>query len=427
MAKGSLRQRRDQALGSGAELFYDKPLEIVRGDGVYLFDSDGNRYVDMYNNVPCVGHANPAVVKAMAEQQATVNVHSRYLHEGIVTFAERLIGLNHDGIESVVFSCSGTEAVEVAIQIARLATGNRGLVCTDATYHGNSELVGSMSYLGNEPPETGDIRAFPFPELYRPLEEGLSEEELCEVYLARVAAAIGSLKADGPGFAALVVCSIFANEGPPEIPSGFMAKVTELVHREGGLVIADEVQSGYGRTGLWWGYEKTEFLPDIVVTGKPMGNGLPLAATATKKDFVDAFRAEKDYFNTCAATPLQAAVGMAVLDEIERLDLVRNAAEVGDRLTGQLKDRVSGNDAIGDARGYGLFLGVEMVKDSASKETDAALALSLSDRLKDRGFLVSYSGKFNNVVKIRPPLVFSHENADAFLAAFDECMEELSE
>ena len=425
MAYESLRRRRDLALGSGAELFYDTPLEIVRGEGVYLYDREGRRYVDMYNNVPCVGHANAAVVKAMAEQQATVNVHSRYLHEGIVAFAERLAGLHHDGIQSVVFSCSGTEAVEVAIQMARLATGARGLVCTDATYHGNSELVGSMSYLGSEPPANRNIRAFPFPDLYRPLEEGLSEDELCDAYLARVAAAIGSLKSEGTGFAALVMCTIFANEGPPEIPAGFMRRVTELAHREGGLVIADEVQSGYGRTGRWWGYETTGFLPDIVVTGKPMGNGLPLAATAARKEFVDAFRAEKDYFNTCAATPLQAAVGSAVLDEIERLDLVRNAAEVGGRLTRKLKQRVSQHDVIGDARGYGLFLGVEMVKDSMGKEPDAALTLLLSDRLKDKGFLVSYSGKYNNVLKIRPPLVFSHQNADDFLAAFDECMEDL--
>ena len=425
MGTSALQRRRDQALGSGAELFYDKPLEIVRGEGAYLFDSDGRRYVDMYNNVPVVGHANQAVVEAMAEQQATLNTHSRYLHEGIVAFAERLTSLYHDGIESVVFGCSGTEAVEVAIQMARLATGNRGLVCTDATYHGNSELVGSMSYLGDNPPQSGDVRAFPFPELYRPLEEGLSEDELSDAYVARVAAAIASLKAEGTGFAALVMCSIFANEGPPEIPAGFMAKVTELAHREGGLVIADEVQSGYGRTGCWWGYEKTDFLPDIVVTGKPMGNGLPISATAAKKDLVDAFRAEKDYFNTCAASPLQAAVGMAVLDEIERLDLVRHAADVGDRLTRKLKDRAADYDVIGDARGYGLFLGVEMVKDSASKKPDMDLTLALSDRLKDKGFLTSYSGKYNNVLKIRPPLVFSHEDADAFLAAFDKCMGEM--
>ena len=427
MGKGPLQHRRNLALGSGAELFYAMPIEIVRGEGIYLYDSDGRRYVDMYNNVPCVGHANPVVVKAMAEQQATVNVHSRYLHEGIVKFAERLTGLNHDGIESVVFSCSGTEANEVAIQMARIVTGNRGLICTDAAYHGNSEVVDSLSYVGLSPDESGDVRSFPFPELFRPLKEGVSEEELCEAYLARVAIAIESLKSAGTGFAALIVCPIFANEGVPDIPSGFMAKVTDLVHREGGLVIADEVQSGYGRTGRWWGYEFSEFRPDIVVMGKPMGNGLPLGATAAKKEFVDTFRTEKDYFNTCASTPLQAAVGMAVLDEIERLDLLRNASEVGARLTNELQGRIDRYPAIGDVRGCGLFLSVEFVRDSASKEPDAELTITLADRLKDKGFLVSWSGKYDNVLKIRPPLVFSDANADEFLVAFDECMEELRE
>ncbi|NNJ65013.1 MAG: aspartate aminotransferase family protein [Xanthomonadales bacterium] len=425
MTNDSLRNRRERALGSGAELFYDQPLEIVRGEGAYLFDAEGRRYVDMYNNVPCVGHANPVVVKAMADQQATLNTHSRYLHDGIVSFAERLAGLNHDGIESVVFSCSGTEANEVAIQIARLITGQRGLVCTDSAYHGTSEVVDSMSYVGLSPPVTGEIRSFPFPERYRPLEEGVSDEELCDAYLERLAAAIGSLKSDGPGFAALIVCPIFANEGVPDIPSGFMRKATELVHGEGGLVISDEVQSGYGRTGRWWGYEYTDFLPDIVTGGKPMGNGLPLSATATRKEFIDRFRTEKDYFNTCAASPLQAAVGMAVLDEIERLGLLDNAADVGARLLGELRQRVDRYDCIGDARGAGLFLSVEMVRDKSSKEPDRGLALSLSDRLKDKGFLVSYSGKYENVLKIRPPLVFSHADADEFIAAFDECMQEI--
>ncbi|RLA29411.1 MAG: aspartate aminotransferase family protein [Gammaproteobacteria bacterium] len=426
MAAESLQHRRDLALGFGAELFYDKPLVIVRGEGVYLYDRDGRRFVDMYNNVPCVGHANAAVVKAMAEQQATLNVHSRYLHEGIVTFAERLAGLHHDAIESVVFSCSGTEAIEVAIQMARTITGKRGLVCADAAYHGNSELVGSLTNVGRAGSETSEVRGFPYPDRYRPLGEGMDEEELCAAYLARVAAAIESLKTDGPGFAALIMCPIFANEGMPDIPAGFMSGVTDLVHREGGLVIADEVQSGYARTGRWWGYEYTGFRPDIVVMGKPMGNGLPLAATAASKDFVDTFRAKTDYFNTFSSSPLQAAVGMAVLDEIERLDLLKNATEVGGRLTRELKDRVDLHDAIGDVRGYGLFVAVEMIKDSDTKEPDAASTELLSNHLKDKGFLVSYAGKFNNVLKIRPPLVFSHENAAQFLVAFDECMEEMS-
>lgn len=422
MTPSPLESRRDLALGSGAELFYDTPIEIVRGKGVYLFDREGRRYVDMYNNVPVVGHGNAAVVKAMADQQATVNVHSRYLHEGIVAYAERLASLNHDDIDCVIFSCSGTEAVEVAIQMARIVTGNRGLICTDATYHGNSDLVGSMSYLGCPPSQTGDIRSFPFPECYRPLKKALDENDLCDAYLHEVAARIQSLKADGAGFSALIMCSIFANEGLPNIPSGFMHRVTELVHAEGGLVIADEVQSGYARTGHWWGYEATAYQPDIVVTGKPMGNGLPLGATAAKKEFVDVFRAEKDYFNTCAATPLQAAVGMAVLDEIKRLDLLNHVADVGGRLKRQLERRVDLHRSIGDVRGSGLFISIEMIKDGNKMEPDAVLALSMCEQLKDRGFLISYSGKYDNVLKIRPPLVFSHTNTDEFLQAFDECM-----
>lgn len=425
MAQRSLRHRRDLALGAGAELFYEDPLEFVRGEGAYLYDREGRGYLDMYNNVPCVGHANPAVAQAMAKQQATLNVHSRYLHEGIVTFAEQFAALHHDGIESVVFSCSGTEAIEVAIHMARVVTAKRGLVCSDATYHGNSELVGSMSYLWREPPEAGPIRAFPYPDCYRPLQEGLSEAELCERYLAHVTAAIESLEAEGPGFAALIMCPIFANEGVPDIPGDFMSRVTELVHNAGGLVIADEVQSGYGRTGQWWGYECSGFRPDIVVTGKPMGNGLPVSATAARRDFVDRFRADKHYFNTCAATPLQAAVGMAVLDEIQRLDLIRNANDVGTWLTNRLSERIERYEAIGDVRGRGLFISVEMIRGGDSKEPDARTARALSDRLKEKGFLVSYSGKYDNVLKVRPPLVFSDANAQEFLGAFDECMDEL--
>ena len=212
MKNSPLLLRREQALGVGAELFYDEPLHIVRGEGAYLYDADGRRYIDMYNNVPCVGHGNPVVAEAMARQQGTLNVHSRYLHEGIVSFAERLTGLQHDGIESAIFSCSGTEAVEVAIEIARVATGTRGIVCTDSTYHGSSAFVGQLSYMGRTSCESDEIRAFPFPEMYRPLVEGADDEEIGEAYLRTVRAAIDGLQQSGAGFSALIMCSILANE-----------------------------------------------------------------------------------------------------------------------------------------------------------------------------------------------------------------------
>ncbi len=374
----------------------------------------------MYNNVPCVGHAHPAVVEAMARQQATLNVHSRYLHEGVIDFAERLSGLHGSGIQSVVFSCSGTEANEVALRMARLATGKRGIVCTDETYHGNSELVGALTRTGAHQPARPDVRTFPFPELYRPLAPGVGESQSADAYLDRLAGAIRSLEEAGEGLAALIVCSIFANEGLPDVPPGFMRRAAEMVREAGGLVIADEVQAGYGRTGGWWGYDVTGFTPDIVVTGKPMGAGLPLAATAASKPLVDGFRAGTRYFNTFASSPLQAAVGMAVLDVIEREQLVRNAGAVGAALKAALLGRRDACARIGDIRGVGLFVGIEMVADRDSKTPDRDMAIEVVNRLKDKGFLTSNAGAFGNVVKIRPPLVFSKQNAEDFLAAFDE-------
>ena len=426
----TLAARRDKALGSGAPLFYDKPLHIVRGEGVHLFDETGRRYVDMYNNVPCVGHANPHVVEAMARQQATLNVHSRYLHEGIIALAERIAALHGPAIESVVFSCSGTEANEVALRMARGTTGKQGIVCTNATYHGNSEAVGKMTRIGTDQSKGGqnsggDVRAIPFPEMLRPIVPGASESELADAYLERLRGAIRSLEDEGVGFAGLIVCPIFANEGLPDVPGGFMARAAEMVHAAGGYLIADEVQAGYCRTGRWWGYEGTGFTPDIVVTGKPMGNGLPLAATAASKTLVDGFRARTRYFNTFASSPLQAAVGMAVLDVIERDKLKENVARVGASLKAALGERKKTCAAIGDVRGHGLFIGVEMVKGNAL-EPDSDRAIEVVNKLKDRGFLTSNAGAFRNVVKIRPPLVFSQRDADEFLTAFDATLAELN-
>ena len=423
MASLTLFDRRERALGAGAQLFYREPLEIVRGDGVYLFDRTGRRYVDMYNNVPCVGHANPVVADAMARQQRTLNVHSRYLHEGIVQFAERLTKLHPRGIESVVFSCTGTEANEVALKIARIATGKRGIVCTNATYHGNSEAVGNLTRLGDSAPNA-EVRTIPFPERFRPLVVNATERALTDAYLDRLRAAIADLEASGVGFAGLIVCSIFANEGLPDVPDAFMADAAKIVRDAGGILIADEVQSGYCRTGRWWGYQVTGFTPDVVVTGKPMGNGLPLAATAASKTLVDRFRSATRYFNTFASSPLQAAVGMAVLDVIERDRLRERVAEVGGALKRELQARAPRCAAIGDVRGHGLFFGIEMVKDRAGNEPDRERAVDVVNRLKDKGFLTSNAGAFGNVVKIRPPLVFTHENAREFLSAFDEVLGE---
>lgn len=425
MSLQQLMDRRNQALGAGAPLFYNEPLHIVRGEGVDLYDARGRRYIDMYNNVPCVGHANPHVVAAMTRQQGTLNVHSRYLHEGIIEFAERLVGLHGPAIESVIVSCSGTEAVEVALRMARIATGKRGIVCTNATYHGNSEAVSRLTRLAPGDNSVRDVRSFPFPEMYRPLVPDADESELADAYLESLREAIRDLQNDDTGFAGLIVCSILANEGLPDIPRGFMARAAAMVRAAGGVVIADEVQAGYCRTGQWWGYQVTGFEPDIVVTGKPMGNGLPLAATAASKTLVDTFRAATRYFNTFASSPLQAAVGMAVLDAIERDGLRDNVGRVGSYLKQALLARKARCPSIGDVRGHGLFIGIEMVTDADTRTPDVERTVHVVNRLKDKGFLTSNAGAFRNVVKIRPPLVFRQEHAEAFLAAFDETLSEL--
>jgi 4-aminobutyrate aminotransferase-like enzyme len=413
--------RRERVLGVGAPLFYEQPLHIVRGEGVFLFDADGKRYLDMYNNVPCVGHANPRVVEAMRRQAATLNVHSRYLHEGVLDYAERLVARHDASLERIVFTCTGTEANEVAIGMARLATGGRGIICTDRGYHGNSALVSKLTWAGGR--SDPEIRPVRFPQTYRPIDGGASEAELADRYLSDVEAAIQSFATEGVPLAGMLVCSLLANEGLPEIPKGYMARAARMVRDAGGLFIADEVQAGFCRSGRWWGYETTDFVPDIATLGKPMGNGFPLAGVVARSDLVDTFRRGSGYFNTFAASPLQAAVGSAVLDVIEAEQLQQRAAEVGSYLRDRL-GRIE-CEAMGDIRGSGLFIALDWVRDREAKTPDPQGSIRVVNRLKDKGFLTSNAGALFNVVKLRPPLVFEREHADHFLNAFEETVREL--
>ncbi|MCP5029047.1 MAG: aspartate aminotransferase family protein [Actinomycetia bacterium] len=415
------RQRR--VLGNDAPLFYEEPLHVVEGDGVWLYTADGGRYLDVYNNVPCVGHGNDHVAAMIGDQARTLNVHSRYLHEGVVHYAERLVGLHHDQFESVVFACSGTEAVEVAVMMARAATGARGIIGTDATYHGNTEEVSKLTRLPSVGAAKGhpEFRSIPTPQRFRPLAPGLTDAELTALHLAELEAQIAALEADGIGLAAMIGCSIMANEGLPDIPAGFMEGAVELVHQAGGLFIADEVQAGFARTGRWWGYQTSGFEPDIVTMGKPMGNGLPISGVTASHDLVTGFRRTRRYFNTYAASPLQAAAGGAVLDEIENGDLVSQVSRVGAHLRAGL-DALE-HPALADVRGHGLFLGVEWVTDPVSNAPDPEGAGRVVEAMRLRGILMGKAGQYGNVLKIRPPLVFDDEHADLFLDAFADALD----
>ncbi len=423
MSTTDLLARRERLLGVGAPLFYEEPVNIVRGEGVWLFDVDGRSYVDMYNNVPCVGHAHPRVVEAMWAQAGTLNVHSRYLHSGILDYAERLLNHHAESLTSAIFACTGTEANEVALQMARVATGGRGIICTDAAYHGNSAEVAKLTRVGQA--SGGDVRAIPFPQSYRALRDGVSSRELTDLYLAQVQAAIDGFAADGIPFAGMLVCPLLANEGLPDIPDRFMPRAAALVRDAGGLFIADEVQAGFGRTGRWWGYEVMDVEPDIATMGKPMGNGLPLSGVVASSALVNTFREHVRYFNTFASSALQAAVGMAVLDVIENEEILANVAEVGGYLRSELEGMQERYEPMAEVRGHGLFIGLGWVSDVAAKTPDREGAIQVVNHLKQKGFLIGHAGALGNVLKIRPPLVFKREHADFFLIAFAETMREL--
>ncbi|MEM1153632.1 MAG: aspartate aminotransferase family protein [Pseudomonadota bacterium] len=414
MPQTSLLERRNLAFGRGAQLFYKSPVHIVRGKGVYLYDDSGRQYIDMYNNVPCVGHANEHVVEAMHRQAQTLNVHSRYLHEGVVDYAERLIAKHAPSLNRVVFACTGTEANEIAIAVARAATGRRAIICMDRGYHGNSELVDKLTFAGER--NDNDVYPVRFPDAYRAPEAGMIDSEITDYYLEDVRRAVADLESAGNPVACFILCPIFANEGGTKIANSYAPRAAEIIRDAGGLVISDEVQSGFCRTGQWWGYEAVGFNPDIATMGKPMGNGMPVSGTIADVELIEKFRAETDYFNTFASSPLQAAAGSAVLDVIEKEDLGAQATEVGEALVEQLQ--TIEHPSIGDVRGDGLFIGIEWVIDKHSKAPDAEGAQAIVDALKERGFLIGAAGAYDNVLKLRPPLVFEHQHAAAFIDAF---------
>ena len=418
MTNTALLERRNRLFGKGSTLFYEQPIQLVRGEGVSIYDESGRRYVDLYNNVPCVGHCHPHFVKTVSSQIKTLNVHNRYLHQSILDYTDRLINTHHESIESVIFSCTGTEANEIALQMARLVTGGRGIICTDATYHGNSVEV---SKLTGAKSNQGDVRPVPFPETYRTDTEDPLNHHLKELQLV-----IESFREDGTPFAGMLVCPILANEGLPNMPKGYMAEAAKIVHKAGGVFMADEVQAGLCRTGMWWGYQTMDVIPDIVTMGKPLGGGIPLAATAASREITETFRRHTRYFNTCASSPVQAAAGSAVLDIIEQDNLQENVTTVGHFLHERFLKIQQKHKAIGDVRGYGLFRGLEFVTDLKSKTPDKKTAVRVVNALKERGFLTGNAGAYDNVLKVRPPLVFSKDDAEEFLGALEQTLEDLN-
>lgn len=419
----TLLERRYRVLGRHSLLLYERPLHLVRGDGVWVFDADGRRYLDAYNNVPHVGHAHPHVVEALARQASVLNTHTRYLDEGIVAYAERLLATFDASLSNIVFVCTGSEANELALRIARETTGHQGIISTACAYHGNSAAVAQISSLFTPAAQRGPfVRNIPVMDPYRE-RDGRDDAALSDAYAADVRRAVQDFAAHGVKLAGLLVCTAFSSEGLPLVPAGYLQKAADIVHEAGGLLIADEVQGGFGRFGThMWGHAVLEASPDIVTLGKPMGNGHPIGGVVARSELIDAFENGSMYFNTFGGNPVSAAVGMAVLDVLEHEQLLANARTVGEYVVEGLRKLQQRHSIIGDVRGRGMFFAVEMVTDRDTRMPATAETKRIVNAMREKGVLISRIGMHDNVLKIRPPMPFSQEHADLLVSMLDEVL-----
>ena len=401
-------RRRADLLGPAYRLFYRNPVRFVRAEGVYLYDAEGNAYLDAYNNVPAVGHCHPKVVEAVARQAATLNTHTRYATDTILDYAERLLATFPPEIGNVMFTCTGSEAVDLALRIARFQTGGEGVIITENAYHGVTAATAEISpSLGPSVPLGRNVWTVPPP----------------VTTADDVRAAIDDMERHGVRFAAFIADSLFSSDGILPDPAGFLRPVRDLVREHGGLYIADEVQPGFGRTGeAMWGFQRHGIAPDLAVMGKPMGNGMPIAAVVARPEVLASFAARSGYFNTFGGNTVCCAAASAVLDVIENERLIERSATVGAYLRQGFERLQKTYPSIGDVRGVGLYVGVELVKPDGGKTPDTAEALRIVNGLRQRCILISTCGPAGNVLKIRPPLQFSTEHCDLLLNTTEELL-----
>jgi 4-aminobutyrate aminotransferase-like enzyme len=404
----TMLDRRARLMGPNVPTFYRQPLHLVRGEGVWLWDKDGKRYLDCYNNVPHVGHCHPHVVQAICAQAGVLNTHTRYLHDTALDLIERLGATMHHGTTQAILTCTGSEANDIALRMAQAVTGKTGIIATDNTYHGNTALVSQLST--RKPPIGGyarNVKLVPAPDSLRPL--GGSIEGQAATFAANVAKAVAELEADGFGLSGMLICPLFANEGLPDLAPGFLDPTVQVIRKAGGLMIADEVQPGFGRSGShFWGHDRLGFAPDVVTMGKPMGNGHPVAAVFATPAVMGAFREAFGYFNTFGGNPVSAAAAMAVLDVMETEGLQDNARTTG----AYMLDRLRGlsHPWIAQVRGAGQFYGVEFLTDDGAPAT--AFVADVIEAMVARGVILNNIGKHRNTLKMRPPMPFRPEHAD---------------
>ena len=406
----ALVARRTRALGPAYRLFYETPVHLVRGAGVWLYDTEGHAYLDAYNNVASVGHCHPDVIAATTQQSAIFASHTRYLHDGVLDYAEALLATHAPALSNAMFTCTGSEANDLAFRIARAHTGGTGFIVTENAYHGVSYAIAGMSpSLGPGVDLGSDIRTIPAPDPQR-----LSGNPGV-AFAAGVQAAIDDMGRHGIRPAGLIVDTIFSSDGIFADPPGFLAPAVAAIRAAGGVFIADEVQAGFGRTGdAMWGYQRHGLIPDIATMGKPMGNGYPVAGLVVQPGVVAAFGAKSRYFNTFGGNAVAAATAMAVLRVVQEEGLQENAHKVGAYFAANLRNLAKSHPCIGDIRAAGLFIGVDII-DGDPLTPDAAKTARIVNGMRQARVLISSSGPRSNVLKIRPPLVFSLANVDYFI------------
>jgi 4-aminobutyrate aminotransferase-like enzyme/Ser/Thr protein kinase RdoA (MazF antagonist) len=407
--------RRSQLLGPCAYLSYQRPLHIVRAEGVWMYDSEGNRYLDVYNNVPHVGHCHPHVVKAIASQARRLNTNTRYMHGLILELAARLTQRMPESLSVCMFVCTGTEANELAWRMAKLASKNSGALVTRHAYHGNGDASIMFSPeevpLNKLPPYVQTFSA-PFSnDAFHQPDSGINT-------------AIAALEQAGYRPGMLLLDTAFTSDGIFTAPQGYLNTLFSATRSAGGFCVADEVQAGFGRFGHhFWGFQLDDVVPDIVTMGKPIGNGHPLAAVLTRPEIAAALADDTGYFNTFGGNPVSCAAGLAVLDVIEAEDLQRNALEVGGYLSERFAALQKEYPFIGAAHGAGLLQGLEIVKPNGTPDPD--LANRVMNLLRENGVLIGTTGRHYHVLKIRPPMVFQLEHADILLATLTKVLDEL--